>query len=80
MSFDAVVSTDEALVGVSVVIRNSNGDFVVALSKRINASLCPASAEALATFYASDFALSCGFFEALFEGDAQSIIKFVGRI
>ena len=39
MHFDAAVFADEASVGVGVVIKNSNGDFVATLIKKKSGEL-----------------------------------------
>lgn len=66
-------------MGIGVVIRDGNGDFSAAFSKRINGTLGPVSDEAVAFFYAGDFALISGYFNVIFEGDAQSIINLINK-
>ena len=60
-------------------MRNSNGEFMVGLSKCINLALDPVSAEALAAYHVANFARNCGFQEAHFEADAMNVINLINR-
>ena len=58
------------LIGIGAVIKNDEGKFLAAMSKRLNIHTDPSSAEAIAALYATKFARDHHFPLVAFEGDA----------
>ena len=63
------------MAGIGVVIRNSSGQVIGALSNRINLPSALDDVEAIAYRKAISFALELGVEEVVFEGDSETIIK-----
>lgn len=63
------------MAGIGVVIRNSSGQVMGALSDRINLPSAVDNVEAITCRKAISFALELGIDEVVFEGDSETIIK-----
>ncbi|GMY05786.1 hypothetical protein FCV25MIE_01025 [Fagus crenata] len=74
INFDGAIFTDLNAAGIGVIVRDSAGNPVAALSKRLACRPSPAIIEALAALEAVKFAKYLGLSEVEFEGDASVII------
>ena len=75
INFDGAVFSDLDAAGLGVVIRDSRGRVIGALAERIPIPTSPAIVEALACWRAMVFAKELSLLDAIFEGDAELIIK-----
>ena len=75
INFDGAVFSDLDAVGLGVVVRDSRGKVLGAVAERIPIPNSPAIVEALACRRAMIFARELSLPDAIFEGDAELIIK-----
>ncbi|KAL0000349.1 hypothetical protein SO802_014130 [Lithocarpus litseifolius] len=75
VNFDGAIFQDLQMAGIGVVIRNSSGQVIGALSDRIHLPSAVDDVEAIACRRAISFALEIGVEEVVFEGDSETIIK-----
>nr|XP_027060953.1 uncharacterized protein LOC113687569 [Coffea arabica] len=75
VNFDASVSTIHRLVGIGVVIRDCEGQFIAGLSRRIPIQTSADLAEALAAREAVSLARTLMIPSFILEGDASSVVK-----
>lgn len=75
VNFDTATFYDLNAIGVGVVIRNVEGEFMVGLSKHISTFMSLSIAKSIAAFHAVCFARDCGFFNVDVEGDALQVIS-----
>lgn len=75
INFDGATSKEQGAAGLGVVIRESHGLVIVALSKRILLPLSAATVESLACRRALTFAKELSIFESIAEGDAEVIVR-----
>ena len=73
--FHGVVFEDSREAGIGDVIRNSRGDVLASLSKRILNSLSIATLELLAPRRPAMFVQEVGIGNSIFEGDYEVVIK-----
>ena len=75
INFDRAFFSELNATGLRVVIRDSSGQVIGALSERISIPISVATVEPLACRTALIFAEELSIFEAVFEGDVEVIIK-----
>nr|POE83782.1 hypothetical protein CFP56_06104 [Quercus suber] len=75
INFDGAIFQDRKMASIGVVIRNSGGHVIGALSDRINLPATVDDVEALACRKAISFALELGLANVVFEGDSETIIQ-----
>ncbi|XP_075663101.1 uncharacterized protein LOC142632611 [Castanea sativa] len=83
VNVDGAVFTKQKQVGIGVVIRDSAGDVIAALSHKISRPLGALETEAKAMEIGIQFALDVGVRDVVFEGDALSIcnaLRGVGEV
>nr|POE97331.1 hypothetical protein CFP56_49462 [Quercus suber] len=78
-NFDAAVFQATNTAGIGVIIRDSNGEVIGALSMPIPLSQSVAELEALACLRAVQFALEIGLRRVTFEGDSVTVINSIDR-
>lgn len=74
---NGVVISKRKCVGIGVVVRDSKGEVIAALCKRIAGLMGALETEALAMEAAVQFAVDIGLREVVFEGDSMSICKMI---
>ena len=74
-NFDGAVFQELQKAGVGVVIRNSNGEVIGALSESYFLPATVEDVEAIACRKAISFAINLGLENVVFEGDSETIIK-----
>ena len=72
-NFDGAVFVESREAGIGVMIRNSNGEVVVALSEKIPYPDSVEVLEALAARRVALFAVEVGIFQSVFEGDSEMV-------
>ena len=72
-NFDGAVFVESRDAGIGVVIQNSNGEVVVALSEKIIYLNSVEVLEALAARRAAQFAVEVGICQSVFEGDSEVV-------
>ena len=72
---DGAIFQDSGIVGIGVVIRDSKGMVVAALSERITLPSTMEDVEALACRKAISFSIELGLQDVVFEGDSEVIYK-----
>ncbi|KAF5442058.1 hypothetical protein F2P56_037243 [Juglans regia] len=77
-NWDAAVSRKDRKVGLGVVIRDEEGEILVAAREQINLT-DSATAECLALWKAMEVCRELNFNRVLFEGDAQAIVNVVNK-
>jgi ribonuclease HI len=77
LNWDASVDIKTKMSGLGVVIRDTNGSFLAAFSKRIHTEVSPVVAETLAALHAVLFCSEMGYSKAWFEGDALQVVNEV---
>lgn len=80
VNFDASVSTVGEVIGIGVVIRDYDGLFVAGLSKRLDGTMAPDLAEALAAREACLLAKVLMIPSFILEGDLSSVINLINLI
>ena len=75
MNFDGAIFQDVRTVGTGIVICDSKGEVIAALSEKIPPPPTVEDIEALACWRAMSFALEIGLRDVVFEGDSETIIK-----
>ncbi|KAK2974954.1 hypothetical protein RJ640_009113 [Escallonia rubra] len=75
INFDAAIFRKEGSMGCGVIVRDSAGNTLAALSKKIYGITDPEYAEAIAAGEAARFGYDCGFNFVQMEGDAILIIN-----
>ena len=75
INFDDAIFQDQKMAGIRVVIRNSGGQIIGALSNKINLPATVDDVEALACRKAISFALELGVEKVVLEGDSETIIQ-----
>ena len=75
VNFDEVVFGEEQEAGISVVIRNNEGQDLAALSEKVRLPASMEVLEMLAARRAATFARELGFSRVCFEGDAELVVK-----
>lgn len=75
INFDGELFGESDEAGLEVVIRNSEGEVMVALSKKIMKPSAVETVELLAARCAVAFSLEVGFQNSNFEGDSVSVIN-----
>ena len=74
-NFDGVVFAESREARIGVVIRNSNGEVVAALSEKIPYPDSMEVLEVLAVRRAAQFAVEVGICQSVFEGDSEVVCK-----
>ena len=74
-NFDGAVFEETREVGIGMVIRNSAGEVMTSLSKKISLPSSVEAMEALAARHAVRFMQEVGIIESILEGDSLSIIS-----
>ena len=77
VNFDGATFSDIATAGLGVVVRDSEGLVIAALSERIHLPPTVAALEALACKRSILFAIELGLQEVVFEGDSEVIFKLL---
>ena len=77
VNFDGATFRDIASAGLGVVVHDSDGLVIVALSEQIHLPLTVAALEALACRRAILFAIKIGLQDVVFEGDSEVIFKLL---
>ena len=77
VNFDGATFSDIATAGLGVVVRDSEGLVIAALSERIRLPPTVAALEALACKRSILFAIELGLQEVVFEGDSEVIFKLL---
>ena len=77
VNFDETVFQDTYHAGIGVVIRDSEGKVLSALSERIKLPPTMDDVEAMACRRAIEFAIENGLQQALFEGDSATVINYI---
>ena len=77
VNFDETVVQDMYHAGIGVVIRDSEGKVLSALSERIKLPPTVDDVEAMACRRAIEFAIENGLQQALFEGDSATVINYI---
>ncbi|XP_075668136.1 uncharacterized protein LOC142638032 [Castanea sativa] len=72
-NFDGAVFAESREAGIGVVIRNSNGEVVTALSEKIPYPDSVEVLEALTARRAAQFAVEVGICQSVFEGDSEVV-------
>ena len=75
MNVDGAVFTKRKQIGIGVVIRDSTGEVVAALSKKLAVLLGALETEAKAMETGVRFAAEVGIRDAIFEGDSVSTMQ-----
>ncbi|KAK2978561.1 hypothetical protein RJ640_006680 [Escallonia rubra] len=75
INFDAAIFRKERNMGCGIIVRDSKGIVLAALSKKIYGVTDPEHAEAIAAGEAARFGYDCGFNFVQMEGDAKLIIN-----
>ncbi|XP_059431643.1 uncharacterized protein LOC132165167 [Corylus avellana] len=77
VNWDATIDQGNSCVGLGLLARDANGQFVAArgIKKRIAAD--PTVAEAIAALHAVIFAKELGFSNVMFEGDALTVVNAI---
>ncbi|KAF5469997.1 hypothetical protein F2P56_010551 [Juglans regia] len=78
-NWDAAMSKKDRKVGLGVVIRDEEGEILVAAREQINYLTDSATAECLALWKAMEVCRELNFNRVLFEGDAQVIVNAVNK-
>ena len=74
-NFDGAIFQELQKAGIGVVIRNSNGEVIGALSESYFLLATVEEVEAIACRKAVSFAINLGLENVVFEGDSETIIK-----
>ena len=77
VNFDGATFPDIATAGLGVVVRDSEGLVIAALSERIHLPSIVAALEALACRRSIVFAIELGLQDVVFEGDSEVIFKLL---
>ena len=77
VNFDGATCPDIAAAGLGVVVRDSEGLVIAALSERIHLPPTMAALEALACRRSIVFAIELGLQDVVFEGDSEVIFKLL---
>lgn len=77
VNFDGALFMDSFKEGIDVVIRDSTGKVIGALSERIVLPTTVDDVEALACKRAIEFALEKGLQQVVFEGDSTTILNYI---
>ena len=77
VNFDGAVFQDTYHVGIGVVIKDSEGKVLSALSERTKLHPTVDDVEAMACRRAIEFAIESGLQQALFEGDSATVINYI---
>ena len=75
VNYDGATFADQGRAGIGVVVRNSEGAVMAALSQRLPLPTTVAQVEALAARKAVEFALEIGFSRVTIEGDSDTIYR-----
>ena len=76
-NFDGALFGESDQAGLGVVIRNSEGQVMAALSEKIQKPHSVQSVELLAARRAITFCIETGFQNSIFEGDSKLVIKLL---
>nr|POE61983.1 hypothetical protein CFP56_41814 [Quercus suber] len=76
-NYDSAVFKSSNTAGLSVVIRDSRGDILGAISVRVPLPHSVPEVEALACRYAVSFAIDLGLHKVIFEGDSTIITQAI---
>ncbi|KAL5778263.1 hypothetical protein ACOSP7_011189 [Xanthoceras sorbifolium] len=79
LNVDASLRVDSCLVGLGVVVRNSNGDFMAGLSRKLVGSVSIEIAEAFAILNGLHLTIESGFSRIQVESDALNVINYLIR-
>ena len=77
INFDGALFGESDCAGLGMVIRNSNGRVLVALSEKIMKPQSAELVEILVARRAVLFSCDLGFKNSVFEGDFTSVVKFL---
>ena len=77
INFDGALFGESDGVGIGVVIFNSEGEVMVALSEKIVTPQAAELVEILAARHAMLFSSETGFHNSVFEGDSSTVIKLL---
>ena len=77
LNFDAAVFNDISASGVGMVIRNSDGQVMAAMSSKGPAVMDSEEAEILACRRALEFAIDAGFADLVMEGDNSNVMQSI---
>ena len=75
VNYDGAISTQQAKVGIGVVIRNEDGVVMASMSQQLPLPTTVAMVEALAARKAIEFALELGLTKVIMEGDSKVICR-----
>ena len=76
-NYDGAMFGESDQAGLGVVIRNSEGQVMVALSEKIKKPHSAQSVELLAARRAVTFCIETGFQNSIFEGNSELVIKWL---
>ena len=76
-NFDGAVFNSSNSAGIGVIIRDSNGEVIAAMSERIRLPTTVTEVEILACRRAVIFAIEVGIQDIIFEGDSLTVIRAI---
>ncbi|KAK2649623.1 hypothetical protein Ddye_017112 [Dipteronia dyeriana] len=77
VNVDAAIQADKQLVGVGLIVRQSNGLVLVASAQCFTACFSPLVAEAVAILRGLQCAVSCGFYPVVLDSDAKWVVDLI---
>lgn len=75
VNYDGAVFAEQGKAGISVIIRNSNGDVMASMSQLVQLPTTITQVEAMAARKAAEFALEVGINKVVLEGDSEIVYK-----
>ncbi|XP_059441925.1 uncharacterized protein LOC132174254 [Corylus avellana] len=77
VNWDAAIDKKNSCVGIGILARDANGQFMAACGLKKKTLRDPTVAEAFATLHTVLFANELGFEHVIFEGDALTVVKAI---
>lgn len=79
VNWNVAFSQGDKQMGVGVIIRDSKGEVIAALSQPVMATYDPVSAESMATLRAVEFCKELGIHDFILEGDSLLVVKAISK-
>ncbi|KAK2662822.1 hypothetical protein Ddye_001396 [Dipteronia dyeriana] len=77
VNVDAAIQADNQLVGVSLIVRKSNGLVLVSSAQCFTACFSPPVAEAVAILRGLQCVINCGLYPTMLENDAKWVVDLI---
>ncbi|XP_059428470.1 uncharacterized protein LOC132162224 [Corylus avellana] len=78
--WDIAVNLNGKRIGIGVIIRDSKGLVIAALSRTVDTCPAPVIAESMGALYASEFCCDLGVLDVILKGDSIQVVKAINKM